>query len=326
MGKLPASAKSHKKFIRAANLFLQNYLNLKKSESFLLISDEFSWDLTRKLWQISAEQFPQTFVMAFSAPNIQKTNPVRLLQFLTQADVALFVAKEFRFDWADFWLAHNSNARWAGLTGLRTEQFARFIDLDLESLVHNTEKLRDVLKLGKVLTIHTDASHALSFKIDPRHCLADTGLIRNPGETSCLPGGRVLLRPLPDTATGDLLINGSVAEVGLLKSSARFLIRNGHLNKIYAQEDLAAFRAALRRNRTNRRTLVRVGIGLNPHGKLSGNPVLDQRARGVVHLAFGNEEDSKLNLLNPCLPVVTFKKASLQIDNKWIMKQGKFLI
>ncbi len=323
MEKHTSPSNSHKKFVRAANLFFQNYLNLKKNETFLILSDESSWELARKLWQLAVEQFPQTFVMAFSRG---RTGANPLIRFLVQADVALLVAREFRFAWADFCSARNSDARWAGLTGIRPEQFARLIDLDLESLVHNTEKLRDVLKLGKVLTIQVDAEHSLSFEIDPKSCFADTGLIRNPGDTSCLPGGRVLLRPLPKTPTGDLLINGSAAEVGLLKMPARFLIRDGHLNKIYSKENLDAFRSALRRSHANRRTLVRVGIGVNPRSKLAGNPVLDQRARGVVHLAFGNEEDYNLNLLNPALPVVTFRKASLQIDNKWIMKRGKFLI
>jgi leucyl aminopeptidase (aminopeptidase T) len=236
------------------------------------------------------------------------------------------VAQEFQLAWADFCPASNSESRWASLTGIRPEQFARLIDLDMESLVHNTEKLRDVLKLGHTLTIQVDPDHSLFFEIDPQQCIADTGLIRNPGDSSCLPGGRVLLRPLPGSSSGDLLVNGSLSEVGLLQSPARFLIRKGWLNKIYSRDNVQAFRSALRRNRTNRRTLVRVGIGLNPRTKLTGNAILDQRARGVVHLAFGDERDYQLHLLNPGLPLVTLKKASLQIDNKWIMRRGKFLI
>ncbi|NOY78900.1 MAG: hypothetical protein GXO76_13640 [Calditrichaeota bacterium] len=290
------------------------------------MTDEYSWDLSRKLWQTAIESYPQTYVMAFSAAELRASSLSKLLSFILDADVSLFVAREFSFLWEEFSLSKNLNTRWAGLIGIRPDQFTRMVDVDSESLRHNTQKLHDVLRLGKRLTIETDSDHSLSFEIDHSACFADSGLVQNSGDIGCIPGGRVLIKPREQTASGDLLINGSLSSVGILQEPVRFLIRSGRLKKIYAKSDISDFRASLRSRNKNRRILVRVGIGLNPHGKITGNCFVDERTHGVIHLAFGDEIDFRSHILNPTLSVATLKRASVKIDNKVILRRGKLVV
>jgi len=325
MKKTAKTGASQRKFLRAANIFFKSNLSLKKSESFLIVTDEYSWDLSRRLWQTAIETYPQTYVMAFSAAGLQTSSSNKLLSFILDADVSLFVAREFSFLWEEFSFPKNLKTRWAGIIGIRPDQFTRMVDVDIESLRHNTQKLRDVLRLGKLLTIETDSEHSLSFEMEHSACLADSGLVQNSGDIGCIPGGRVLVKPVKETATGDLLINGSLSSVGILQEPVRFLIRNGKLKKIFAKSDISDFRTALRLRNKNRRTLVRVGIGLNPHGKITGNCFVDERTNGVIHLAFGDEVDFRSHILNPTLSIATIKKASVKIDNKLILKRGKLV-
>ncbi len=317
---------SQRKFLRAANIFFKSNLNLKKNESFLIVTDEYSWDLSRGLWQAAIENYPQTYVMAFSAAEIQKASASKLFSFILNSDVSVFVAREFLFLWEEFSLCENLATRWAGLIGIRPDQFTKLIDVDIEALKHNTQKLRDVLQLGKIIAIQTDSEHALSFEMDHSECLADSGVVRNSGDIGCIPGARVLVKPVEETACGDLLINGSLSSVGILQEPVRFLIKNGKLKKIYAKGDISNFRAGLRAKNKNRRTLIRMGIGLNPHGKITGNSFVDERTQGVLHLAFGDEIDFRSNILNPTLSIATIKKASVIIDNKVILNRGKLVV
>lgn len=317
---------AYRKFLRAANIFLKSNLNLKKNESFLIVTDEFSWDLSRKLWQISVDNYPQTYVMAYSASKLQNNSSSKLLPFILNSDVSLFVAREFTFLWEEFSFPKNLKTRWAALIGIRPDQFTKMVDVDIETLKHNTQKLRDVLMLGKTITIQMDSDHSLSFEMQHSTCIADSGIVQYPGDLGCIPGGRVLTKPIEETATGDLLINGSLSSVGILRDPVRFIIKDGKLKKIYAKSDVSAFRTSLRTQSKNRRTLVRVGIGLNPHGKISGNTFVDERTNGVIHLAFGDQSDFKSNILNPTLPIATIKKAWVKIDNKLILRRGKLVV
>lgn len=326
MKKNVKTSASQRKFLQATNIFFKSNLNLKKDESFLIMTDEYSWDLSRSLWQAAIEKYPQTYVMAFSAEKMQKVSPTKLFSFVLKSDVSLFVAREFSFLWEEFSFSKNLATRWAWLIGIRPDQFTKLVEVDIQALKHNTQKLHDVLRLGKVITIETDSEHALSFKIDHSECLADSGVVQNSGDIACIPGARALVKPVEEIACGDLLINGSLSSVGMLQEPVRFLIRDGRLKKIYAKGDISDFRIGLRARNKNRRTLVRVGIGLNPHGKITGNAFADERANGVIHLAFGDETDFHSNILNPTLSIATIKKASVKIDNKVILKRGKLVV
>ncbi len=317
---------AQRKFLRATNIFFKSNLSLKKNESFLIVTDEYSWDLSRRLWQTAIENYPHTYVMAFSAAGMQKGTSNKLFSFIFDSDVSLFVARKFSFLWEEFSFPKNFHTRWAGLIGIRPDQFAKLVDVDIESLRHNTQKLRDVLKLGKTLTIQMDSGRFLSFEMEHSTCFADSGIVQNSGDIGCIPGGRVLVKPVEGTAAGDLLINGSLSSVGILQDPVRFVIGDGKLKKIYTKSDISNFRAGLRAKNKNRRSLVRVGIGLNPHGKITGNCFVDERASGVIHLAFGDESDFRSNILNPTLSIATIKKASVKIDNKLILKRGKLVV
>ncbi|GBD93591.1 hypothetical protein BMS3Abin05_01175 [bacterium BMS3Abin05] len=317
---------SYKKCVRAIQMFFRENLNLRKDESFLIITDEFAWDLSRRLWQIAIEKYPYTYVMAYSSHESRPKKADRLLAFIRNADVTLFVAREFPFLWEDFCISNDSKTRWAGLIGIEADQFIKLIDGDNKALEHDTQKLRDVLTLGKRLTIQVDSDHSLSFEIQHPTCTADTGIVQKYGEMSFPPGGRVLVRAVEGSAAGDLLINGSLTAVGIPRSPVRFLIKGGRLVKIYSKEDIEAFRALLRTKKRNRRTLVRVGIGLNPRGRMTGNTFIDERANGLVHLTFGDSADYRSHILNPTLPAATLKKATVKIDNKVILKRGKLVV
>ena len=76
----------------------------------------------------------------------------------------------------------------------------------------------------------------------------------------------------------------------------------------------------------NARNIAEFGIGTNDSAKLSGVILEDEKVKGTVHIALGNNVSMGGKVNVPIHLDGVMKKPTVYLDNKILMKNGKLLI
>lgn len=126
------------------------------------------------------------------------------------------------------------------------------------------------------------------------------------------------------TANGRVIIDGSIAGIGLVNSPLEVKIENGYAVD-FTGPDANKLKNILGAKK-EAGNIAELGIGTNPHAHLTGNILEDEKVYGTIHIAFGDNSTFGGNtragvhidgiILNPLL----------YIDDKLIEKEGKIFL
>jgi leucyl aminopeptidase (aminopeptidase T) len=182
--------------------------------------------------------------------------------------------------------ASAAGARVASLAGITTETFARAVDVDYALLRSDGHALASRLTAGAQVRITSPAGTDLTLGIAGRGGRSDDGDLRAPGAFGNLPAGEAYIAPLEDGADGRLVVDGSIAEHGILSEAVEMRVAGGRLQSAsgaVGAELLTLLDAA----GTGGRHVAELGIGTNPAARIVGEILEDEKVRGTIHVAFG---------------------------------------
>jgi leucyl aminopeptidase (aminopeptidase T) len=114
-----------------------------------------------------------------------------------------------------------------------------------------------------------------------------TGICRNPGEVSALPGGEVSLPPVEGTSEGTVVWERVASDLGLLEGPVTITVRGGRAIGIEGGPSAERLReiVATVRDADN---IGEIGIGLNPAARIGDEITEAKKAFGTVHIALGD--------------------------------------
>ena len=114
-----------------------------------------------------------------------------------------------------------------------------------------------------------------------------TGICRNPGEVSALPGGEVSLPPLEGTTQGVVVWERVASDLGALEAPVTITIRDGRAVTIDGGPSAERLRAIVAEIR-DADNIGEIGIGLNPAARIGDEITEAKKAFGTVHIALGD--------------------------------------
>jgi leucyl aminopeptidase (aminopeptidase T) len=223
--------------------------------------------------------------------------------------------------------AKEAGARIATLPGIDNDVFSRCLNASPEELKTTGEKWMEKLKGHKKVKITSPAGTDLEFGIGTHPVVNDDGRIRKKFSCGNLPAGEVYTAPDVGSANGTLVIDGSMGSFQWNEndSPAVIEIKNGSAVSFSGPRGIE-LEKALSEHGPGGFILAEFGIGTNPEAKLSGNLLEDEKVKGTVHLAFGNncgfggENDVQIHIdglvLNP----------DVSVDSVKLMKKGKWYV
>jgi leucyl aminopeptidase (aminopeptidase T) len=152
----------------------------------------------------------------------------------------------------------------------------------------------------------------------------DTGLYLKPGEWGNLPAGEAYIAPLETQTDGIVVVDGTIAQIGLPSQPVTLEFREGKVIRIEGGGEAVQLRNLLESlEDENAYVIAELGIGTNEAARLTGVTLEDEKVLGTVHVAigrntgFGGVNMSKIHLdfimTNP-----TFK-----IDGKVVIENGQ---
>jgi len=212
------------------------------------------------------------------------------------------------------------------MPGINADIMSRCFTADSNDIIALNNKLISVLDGGNEIKMTTTLGTNATFNIKGRKIISSAGVLNTKGAWGNIPSGEVYLAPLETGADGRIVIDGSIASIGMLDEPVTIDMENGSITQIKGGKQADQLKNMLNKIGEKAKIVAEFGIGTNPKAEISGCILEDEKVMGTVHIAFGNNKSmggsNDVNIHIDCI----IKSPSFSIDGKPIMETGKFVI
>lgn len=219
--------------------------------------------------------------------------------------------------------ASESGTRTATLPGATVEMLARVMSDDMDNLRRRGGKVAEILDRGTEARITCDHGSDLRLGLEGRKAIPDAGELTHTGAFGNLPCGEGFIAPA--TAEGILIVDGSIAGVGLVSGPVRLAIEGGHLVDATGPEG-AELMKLLTVHGPDGTNVAELGVGTNEKAILTGNILEDEKIFGTAHVAFGASAAIGGNVQVPVHLDVVSLRPEVTVDGTPVVLEGKLLV
>jgi len=221
--------------------------------------------------------------------------------------------------------ATEAGVRVGSLPGVTEEMLGRLMTGDLEEIRRRGWAIVTALSRGSEARITCPHGSDLRLGLQGRLGTVDAGELGNKGAFGNLPCGEGYIAPVEGTAEGTLVIDGSIAEVGLLETPVSMTVREGHLVAATGG-DGARLMELLTAHGDDGTNVAELGIGTNEEAILTGNFLEDEKILGTCHVAFGASAAIGGTVQVPVHLDCVVLEPTVEVDGETIVTGGELLI
>jgi leucyl aminopeptidase (aminopeptidase T) len=215
-------------------------------------------------------------------------------------------------------------ARVATMPGITEDMFFNGpITADYAKVSELTKQVGRIMTEARVAELRSGDA-VLKMSVVGRGGIVSDGVYRKKGEGGNLPTGEAYLAPVEGTAEGDVIIDGSFAGLGVLRSPLRLGFSKGMLVRATG-EDAERLEAMLGENLLAR-NLAELGVGTNEKARVTGVILEDEKIYGSVHIALGSNETFGGTVSAGIHVDGIITRPELLLDGKVVVKDGKILL
>jgi leucyl aminopeptidase (aminopeptidase T) len=156
-----------------------------------------------------------------------------------------------------------------------------------------------------------------------------TGYCEKPGTLSFVPAGQLAIGVTPGTASGSIVIDGSIFPIQrTLSEPLIFTVKDGNFTKLEGGTDAKEFQSIVDAcEYPGKYNIAEIGMGMNRKAKMQGESFEDERYYGSAHIGFGSNVAFGGNIFTNgwhCDGLIY--DATVEIDGEIIAKDGEFLV
>lgn len=249
--------------------------------------------------------------------------PATVAEAMVAADVLLAPTVQSLSHTAARKRATESGTRTATLPGATVEMLSRVMSDDMEKLRHRGHRVAELLDRGTEARLTCDHGSNLKLGLQGRVAIPDAGELTETGAFGNLPCGEGFIAPA--TAEGVLVVDGSIAGVGLVDEPVRLTIKDGHLVDATGEAG-AKLMELLTVHGPDGTNVAELGIGTNEKAILTGNILEDEKILGTAHIAFGASAAIGGNVQVPVHLDVVSMRPEVTIDGTPVVLEGRLLV
>ncbi len=193
---------------------------------------------------------------------------------------------------------------------------------DMEGLRRKGHAIAERLTAGDEARITCPNGSDLRLGLGEREAIPDAGELTHDGAFGNLPCGEGFIAPIEGTATGRLVVDGTIASVGIPQDPVELTVEDGHLRTASGEEGerLVELLTAHGDDGTN---VAELGIGTNEKAKLTGNVLEDEKILGTAHVAFGASAAIGGTVQVPVHLDCVVVKPDVEVDGEPIVRSGE---
>jgi len=312
---------------RAAAVAVRQCLKVKKSETVLVITDEPCRSVGTALWQ-EAKKVAKEALLVEITP--RKSNgeepPPQIAALMASVDVVFAPTSKSLTHTEARRKACKKGARIATLPGITADSMSRTLSADYQKIARLSKKIARILTKGKTARVTTPTGTDLIMDISGRAAREDTGLTHKKGEYTNLPAGEAYLAPVEGKSEGMLVVDGSMAGVGLLPKPLIMEVSKGYVTRIAGGPQAAQLKRITKPFGKPAMNIAELGVGTNYKAKVTGLVLEDEKVMGTVHIAIGDNASmgGKVRVQSHLDAVLL--EPTLIVDEKKIIERGRLLV
>jgi leucyl aminopeptidase (aminopeptidase T) len=222
-------------------------------------------------------------------------------------------------------IASEAGVRIGTLPGVTEEMLGRLMTGDLEEIRRRGWAVVTALNRGSEARITCPHGSDLRIGLEGRLGIVDAGELGNRGAFGNLPCGEGFIAPVEGTTAGTLVVDGSIAGVGLLETPVELTVREGHLVEATG-EDGAQLMELLTIHGEDATNVAELGIGTNEEAILTGNILEDEKILGTCHVAFGASAAIGGTVQVPVHLDCVVLEPTVEIDDETVVSGGELLV
>jgi len=315
------------KLMEAARVAVRECLALRAEELALVVTDSNKRRIGEAIWEAAKEVGSDAVLVEMIPREMNGEEPPRAIAgAMGAADVVLAPTTKSITHTESRREACAAGARVATLPGITEESMARALFADYAAIAGRGRKLAAILTEGSEAYVTTPAGTELRMSIAGREGKADTGLIHRRGDYGNLPGGEGFIAPVEGSAEGVLVVDGSMAGVGLLSEPIRITVEGGLAVRVEGGNGAKVLEGLLERTGRDARNVAELGIGTNDKATITGLVLEDEKVMGTVHIALGDNASMGGRVRVPLHLDGVLLRPTLSIDGAKVVEDGVLLI
>jgi leucyl aminopeptidase (aminopeptidase T) len=309
---------------RAVHAVVHDCLDVKEGEEALVICNPVTQNVGERLrGEAAAAGADAVLTVISERPSHGAEPPRTVAEAMAVADVVMAPTVQSLSHTASRKRATDAGARCATLPGVTEEMLARVMSADMEGLRRKGHAVAEALDRASEGRI-TDANGTdLRLDLSGREAIPDAGELTATGAFGNLPCGEAFISP--SGAEGTLVIDGSLAGIGLVDEPVELVVEGGHLTSARGGQGMA-FMELLTVHGEEATTIAELGVGTNEKAILTGEVLEDEKIGGTCHIAFGASAGIGGTVQVPVHLDCVVMKPTLELDGETIARDGELLI
>lgn len=264
----------------------QTNLAIQANEKLLIVIDSTKKEVGDLFYEAGVHSGIETLLLQYEPTGKSGMEPPSFVaKSMQSVDIAICITEHSISHTSARQMAALSGTRVATMPGMTLELLQNgALSANYERVLQLGQDVSSILDKGRQVVILT-GDKRLSFSIEHRLSKVSTGMFCNPGDSGNLPSGEVYIAPIEGTASGEITIDASIAEIGLLKKPLTLKIADG---KLVAADGVDGKKLLMLLGEGDGRQLCELGIGINQAARITGNVLEDEKKYGTCHIAFGS--------------------------------------
>jgi leucyl aminopeptidase (aminopeptidase T) len=309
---------------RAVAAVVRDCLAVKEGEEVLVVCNPATQRMGELLRNEAAEAGGDAVLAVMSERASHAAEPpATVAEAMAAADVVLAPTIQSLSHTAARKRASDNGARCATLPGVTEAMLARVMSADMEALRLKGDAVADALNRASEAHITDTNGTDLRLDLSGREAIPDAGDLTERGAFGNLPCGEAFISPAD--GDGTLVVDGSLAGIGLADEPVVLVVEGGHLTSARGGQGMA-FMELLTEHGDDGTNIAELGIGTNEKAKLTGEILEDEKIMGTCHVAFGASAGIGGTVQVPVHLDCVVTKPTLELDGEAIVRDGALLI
>jgi aminopeptidase len=309
---------------KASVIALRDCMGLQPHETLLIVTDEIKREIGLALHEAGKGLCKESIFIEITSREINgQEPPAQVAEMMKMVDVVVCPTAKSLTHTDARRNAVKLGVRVGTMPGITIDAMARCLSADYDKIIALTNFFVEKLKPVETIRVVSAKGTDITMPVKGRNVLPSTGVLKNKGESGNLPSGEVYLAPWEDGSNGTVVIDGSMAGIGMIKEPIVVEVVNGYAEKITGGEEARKLTEVLDKSGRDARVVAEFGIGTNYKAKLTGMILEDEKVFGTIHIAFGNNitMGGRISVNSHLDGLVT--EPTVYFDDEMVMDKGK---
>jgi leucyl aminopeptidase (aminopeptidase T) len=308
----------------AAQIALTRCLAVESGDYVLIVTDEVCRDVGRSFRDVAEALDAETLYLEYrSRDHHGEEPPIGVGEIMREMDVVV-AATAMSISHTDARRrACKAGARIATMPGVTASVLEHCLNVDVDALAQRVREVAKSMHGRSEVHITSELGTDLRFSLEGSRAFQDTGMIRQPGDFGNLPAGKVSIAPVEGSARGDIVVDGSLLGHLLGDGPVKIRVEAGRAASIEGGKAATELKKLFDAHGDAARNLAAFGLGVHEGARLTGNALEDEKVRGAIHLAFGDNRSLGGSVAVPVHEVCVLRAPKVTLDGRTLVEGGE---